>query len=1094
MTGKHGKRMRSLMRAIPFEERIKLAANSAPGTPISGREAAYARKVISRWKGRVAFKDATFSAWLARYGISEPQLAHMVRMRASAAVRVNIRHHPLWRSLASLRSHNRTAESSPPHEGHDALLHLVQPLVDEALRTLRDELSHLSASGGARHFETELVLQICRRDIARQMVYLIQKTCLLELQVAGLRGDLAGADSAQRYRSFIDRIANSAGREALFLEYPLLLDLVVTRLKMYRRNVVELLMNLFYDAQAIELNLLAGNTLGKLQDWEFGNGDSHCEGRSVTKLTFSGDVRLVYKPRSLRIDEGFSELLAWCNTQLPTKQLRGVRVLDCGSHGWCEFIPHRELQSKEEARDFFHRQGKFLALFYVLHAGDLHHENMIACASDPVYIDLETLFHPQMFPSAEDGTWSDGWPMTVADTLIVSSSRSLPGINVATPDISIFGAYPAPGVSISLPRLVHAGTDRAGFEQREIAFEENDHIPVLDSELLAAEHYAGEINDGFVEMYRMLAAQVPYLTSSDGISKLFCSADVRLVFRPTQVYAALIDTALHPDYLCDALERRIFFEQLHVTNTPDQWRNHLLASEIGDLERLDVPYFVQAFDKKQVRNSCGETVHGLHLPSPKHVVFKHMSMLGEADLRSQLAVIDAALRPLGEPASTGTGKGGAVRNASESVTEFAARIASEIADRLLATMVVRGDDHYWLCQTATESGKVVVTPGIVNLYDGQLGIAIFLAEAARVLHREDCAEAALAALRTVRRWSHDGYSNFSFLGVFTGALGLPYALARVGAALGNDEASAAAVELLSAFDPNRPTAGGLDMIEGAAGGVVFLGAMLHQLEQNGSPCLALRRLMERLAERLVQTAIPQTKGIGWKPQAPNQRALTGFAHGNAGYSAALYVAARYLENPKYQEFARAAIVYENSCFSPEEHWFDLREQGPNNHVVHNKRMCAWCSGSTGILLGRLLCLNAIKPWNSDATFLIHDARRAAGIAWAEHELSSAGNLSLCHGAMGNLDIIRFAAQQPELRKIIPDDACREWIGGDNREWRCGDAFTSLLHAPTAAPGLMTGLSGIGLGLLRQISAKVPSVLALEVFTHTNALKGSYRAS
>lgn len=1069
------------MRVMPLEERIEHLANPTLCERVPARKLAYARKVISRWKERVVFKGAAFPSWLARYGISEPQLTRMVRMRTSAAVRVNIRRHPLWRSLASLHNHSQVAEFLPPHEGHDALLHLVQPLIDETLRALRAEVIDLSARGGVRHFEIEHVLQICRRDISRQLVYLIQKTCLLELQVAGLRGDLTGVDSAQRYNNFIERIANPAGREALFLEYPLLLDLVVTRVQMYQRNVVELLTHLLRDVQAIELKLLAGETLGKLQDWAFGSGDSHCNGRSVTTLTFSGNIQLVYKPRSMRIDEGFNELLAWCNARLPTKLLRGARVINCGDHGWCEFISHCEVRSKSEARDFFHRQGKFLALFYALHAGDLHYENMIACASDPVYIDLETLFHPQMFSPAADGAWSDGWPMTVADTLIISSSRSLPGLKATTPDITIFGAHPNQGVNRRLSRLVHAGTDRVGFEKREVAFDEKDHIPVLGSELLMAEHYADEISEGFVEMYRLLSMQVPFLISLDGIPKFFCGADVRLVFRPTLVYAALIDTVLHPDYLGDALERRIFFEQLYITNVPEQWRNHLLPSEVADLERLDVPYFVQTFDNPQVRNSRGDGVPGMHLQSPKDVVFKHMAMLGEADLRSQLAMIDIALRPIGGPTSTGAGSGGVVRTPSESVTELAVRIANEIADRLLATMVVRGGDCYWLCKVTTEGGKVMTTPGVVNLYDGQLGIAVFLAEAARVLHRADCAEAALATLRTVRRWTHDGHSNFAFLGVFTGALGLPYVLARAGEALGNDEASAASVELLTAFDPNRLVKGGLDIIEGAAGGVVFLGAMLRQIERRGPPCVALRRLMEHLADRLVQNAIPQTQGVGWVSQAPNQRALTGFAHGNAGYAAALYVAARYLEKPMYQEFARAAIVYENSCFSPEEHWLDLREHGPTAHAVSNQRMCAWCSGSSGVLLGRLICLNAIDARNSDAALLNQDVRRAADITLAEHELSSAANLSLCHGALGNLDIIRFAAQQPGLDKIIPEHACREWIGGDNREWRCGDAFTSLLHAPTAAPGLMTGIAGIGLGLLRQISAEVPSVLALDVF-------------
>jgi type 2 lantibiotic biosynthesis protein LanM len=636
-------------------------------------------------------------------------------------------------------------------------------------------------------------------------------------------------------------------------------------------------------------------------------------------------------------------------------------------------------------------------------------------------------------------------------------------------------------MNVRVLKLAHAGTDRVGLEEREITFEDKNHLPVLDSEWQAAERYAENIKDGFVEMYRMLSAQIPFLVSAEGIPKFFRGSEVRLVFRPTQLYASLINTSLHPDYLGDALERRMFFEQLHVIDPTEQWRNELLASEIADLGQLDVPYFVQPFESTHLCNSRGAPVQGLRFPSALDVVSEHVSLLGENDLRAQLALIDGALQPLDDSAAASAGDHRFARGSAEPVTEFATRAAGEIADRLLATMVARGNDRYWLCKTVVEEGRVTTAPSVVSLYDGQLGIAVFLAEAARVLHRDDCAEAALAALRTLRRWTQDGRRYFPSAGVFNGALGLPYAFARVGDALASHELLSASLDLLASFDPDRFAKGGLDILDGAAGGLLFLGSMQRLLEQRGSPRIQLRGLMQRFADQLVRGAVPQVNGVGWMPQAPNRQPLTGFAHGNAGYAAALYTAAQHLGKPAYRELARAAITYENSHFSPHEHWLDLRERGPADHAPANKRMCAWCSGSAGVLLGRLLCLKAVDTQHADAALLLEDARRAARIAWAEHELSSAGNLSLCHGALGNLDILAFAAQQPELGTIIPEQTCREWFAGGNCEWRCGDDFRSPLRLPTAAPGLMTGLAGIGLGLLRQVSPRVPSVLALDVF-------------
>ena len=45
---------------------------------------------------------------------------------------------------------------------------------------------------------------------------------------------------------------------------------------------------------------------------------------------------------------------------------------------------------------FYRRQGVLLALLYLLGMTDIHHENLIACADQPVLVDVETLLHPDL--------------------------------------------------------------------------------------------------------------------------------------------------------------------------------------------------------------------------------------------------------------------------------------------------------------------------------------------------------------------------------------------------------------------------------------------------------------------------------------------------------------------------------------------------------------------------------------------------------------------------------------------------------------------------------------------------------------------------
>jgi lantibiotic modifying enzyme len=128
----------------------------------------------------------------------------------------------------------------------------------------------------------------------------------------------------------------------------------------------------------------------------------------------------------------------------------------------------------------------------------------------------------------------------------------------------------------------------------------------------------------------------------------------------------------------------------------------------------------------------------------------------------------------------------------------------------------------------------------------------------------------------------------------------------------------------------------------------------------------------------------------------------------------------------------------------------------------------WCHGAAGIGLARL---QALRHLDDDAT------RAEIAVALGTTTAQGFGyNHSLCHGDLGNLELLYQAGE------ILQD---RRWQAAAERRtalilesierhgWRCG--------TPTGveSPGLMTGLAGIGYGLLRLAEpACVPSVLLL----------------
>ena len=87
-----------------------------------------------------------------------------------------------------------------------------------------------------------------------------------------------------------------------------------------------------------------------------------------------------------------------------------------------------------------------------------------------------------------------------------------------------------------------------------------------------------------------------------------------------------------------------------------------------------------------------------------------------------------------------------------------------------------------------------------------------------------------------------------------------------------------------------------------------------------------------------------------------------------------------------------------------------------------------------------------------------------------------GNHSLCHGALGNLELFLQAHAvlgEPHWRAEAERIAGGILADIERRGWQCGR------ESAVETPGLMTGLAGIGYGLLRVAEPqRVPAVLVL----------------
>ena len=132
-------------------------------------------------------------------------------------------------------------------------------------------------------------------------------------------------------------------------------------------------------------------------------------------------------------------------------------------------------------------------------------------------------------------------------------------------------------------------------------------------------------------------------------------------------------------------------------------------------------------------------------------------------------------------------------------------------------------------------------------------------------------------------------------------------------------------------------------------------------------------------------------------------------------------------------------------------------------------MTAWCHGAAGIGLARFGRLRQMD-----------DAEVRAEIEAAVRTTMAHGssNHSLCHGDLGNLELLVQAAstlRDERMQEALTRRAATVLDGIERSGYRCG------VPQGIETPGLMTGLAGIGYGLLRLVEPnRVPSVVLLEI--------------
>lgn len=434
--------------------------------------------------------------------------------------------------------------------------------------------------------------------------------------------------SSEVYERFVDELAGG-GLAAVLRNYPILEQTITSWTSNWARAHARLASRLQRDWPLLQDRFGIDDAVCRIAAITPYRSDPHNGGQAVAFVRLEGGRLLVYKPRALAMEEGFGHLLAWTNASGFPWPYRPVALLAGDDHGWMEYVAAAPCVSGAEVEAFYARAGGLLCLLTLLQATDIHHENLIASGSQPVLVDLETLFHPRLDPElgaalgpgSRRGARGDDFATSLCETGFLPSGGAL--------DFSALGATGA----VDTPFAVTDYSDRAASVRTLFRAPRRGNVPNLNGcPEIAAEHEESIIA-GFREMFLLVVRHREELLAAGSVLHRFAGSPGRFIARSSNVYGLLLHQSLQPAYMRDGALRSELFE--HLRRGASDRVAAILEAELLAIDRMDVPYLT---------TTCGEA--GECWPSPLAQVLARIARAAESDLPEHLHLLRGELANL----------------------------------------------------------------------------------------------------------------------------------------------------------------------------------------------------------------------------------------------------------------------------------------------------------------------------------------------------------------------------------------------------------------------------------------------------------------
>ncbi|MGJ0848714.1 DUF4135 domain-containing protein [Tissierella praeacuta] len=211
---------------------------------------------------------------------------------------------------------------------------------------------------------------------------------------------LQGNTSEERYTYFDNYSKTDDFHKLVDKLYPLLtlrLDRIINNHIVNYNKLKERV-----EKDKIELFHKFGLEINSIEDChiKYGVSDAH-RGLNSICIIENNSKKIVYKPRSGRIDTNWGFFIDWFNSKNPSLKLSINKIIDKGDYYWQEYVYNNPCESELEIKELYYRIGLLSSISYVLRIEDLHMENIIVNREFPYLVDLETIFQLDAFQNGD---------------------------------------------------------------------------------------------------------------------------------------------------------------------------------------------------------------------------------------------------------------------------------------------------------------------------------------------------------------------------------------------------------------------------------------------------------------------------------------------------------------------------------------------------------------------------------------------------------------------------------------------------------------------------------------------------------------------